>query len=135
MAKTMATGTVLKVGAVVVGAVTSITAPNPVKAEVDITDFASTASEFLLGLPDNGEISLSGIYNYADAGQLVLLGDALDPDAAARAFTIEFTNQAMKFTFNAYVRSFAPNAGGPNEAYTFDATLRLTGAVTAAALP
>lgn len=135
MAKTIAAGTVLKVGAVTVGNVTSISAPNPVKAEVDVTDFASTASEFLLGIPDNGEISMSGIFNYTDAGQLVLLGDANDPDAAARAFTLEFTRQDVQFSFNAYVRSFVPTASGPNDAYKFDATLRLTGAVTIAAIP
>lgn len=135
MAKTIAAGTVLKVGAVVVGSVTSITAPNPVKAEVDVTDFDSTASEFLLGIPDNGEISLSGIFDYADAGQLVLIGDANDADAAPRTFTIEFTRQDVQFTFSAYVRSFTPSAGGPNDAYKFDASLRLTGAVTIASIP
>lgn len=134
MAKTVAQGTVLKVGAVVVGAVNSISSPNPVKSEVDVTDFASTASEFLMGMADNGEISMSGIYNYADAGQLLLLTDAHVHTAAARTFTLEFTRQAMKFTFSAWVRSFVASAGGPNDAYTFDCSLRLTGAVTIAAI-
>ncbi len=135
MAKTIAAGTVLKVGAVVVGSVSTISSPNPVKSEVDVTDFASTAAQFLMGLADYGEISFSGDFNYADAGQLVIMGDAYDTSSAARSFVLEFTTQAMKFTFNAWVRSFVVNASGASDAYRFDCALRITGAVTRAALP
>ncbi len=135
MAKTITQGTVLKVGAVVVGNLTSISPPGATKPEIDVTDFASAASEFLIGIPDYGEMSVSGWWNYTDAGQLVLLGDSNDAAAVARSFTIEFTKQAVKYTFSAWVKSFTPGVGGPNEAYSFDATLRVTGAVTVAALP
>jgi hypothetical protein len=133
--KTVALGTILRVsnpatvGFLAVGNLTAISVPGPEKPEIDVTDFDSTAAEFLAGLPDNGELSLSGFFNYADAGQAVLLEDAHDAEAPSRDFEIDFTRQDVQFTFSGWVKSFMPNAGGPNEAYTFEATLRVTGAV------
>lgn len=135
MAKTRALGTILLQGATVVGGITSISIPGPVKSEIDLTDFASTAVEVTAGLADYGEISFSGFFNYADAGQTIVRADAFDINAGTKAWTIAFPNQAMKFTFNAFVKSYVPSAGGPNEAYTFDATLRVTGAVATAVYP
>lgn len=134
MAKTQALGTVLKQGTVVIGHLTSISTPSPTKAEIDVTDFASVAAESLPGLLDYGEMALSGFFDYVDAGQTILLADANDAAAAAKTFTIEFTKQASKAVFQAWVKSFVPKAGGPTEAYTFDATLRVTGAVVFSAL-
>lgn len=135
MAKTRALGTILKQGATVVSNLTAISIPGPVKTEIDVTDFASAASEFLPGIADYGECTLSGWYNYSDAGQTIVRADAFDIAAAAKAWSIAFVNQSMQFTFNAWVKSFVPNAGGPNEAYDFTATLRITGAVTTAVYP
>lgn len=131
MAKSIAAGTILKVGAVVVANLTSITPPGMAKSEIDVTDFSSLAAEFLMGIPDHGEMSVEGWWNYTDAGQLVLVGDANDPAAVARTFVIEFTRQVVKFTFNAWVKSFTPGTQVGN-AYSFSSTLRVTGAVTVA---
>ncbi|HEX6924353.1 MAG TPA: hypothetical protein VF167_02935 [Longimicrobiaceae bacterium] len=135
MAKSSALGTILRVESdtsgvfTKVGNLTSIGVPSPTKPQIDTTDFDSVAAESIAGLPDNGEVTLSGFFNYADAGQLILIGDAHDPDATARDFQIDFTRQDLRFSFSAEVTSFAPNAGGPGEAYTFDATLRISGSV------
>lgn len=136
MSKTLALGTVLRVqnpatvGFLAVGNLTQIGVPGPTKPEIDVTDFDSTAAESLAGLPDNGELALSGFFNYANAGQAVLLEDAHDSDSPVRDFQIDFERQDVQFTFQAWVKSFVPNAGGPNEAYTFDGSLRITGPVT-----
>lgn len=135
MAKSRALGTILKQGATVVGNIVSISIPGPVKTEIDLTDMASVATEVTAGLADYGEISFSGFYNYADAGQTIVRADAFDINAGTKAWSIAFPNQLMQFTFNAFVKSYVPNAGGPNEAYTFDATLRVTGAVATAVYP
>lgn len=135
MPKSIALGTIVKQGTTVIAGVDKITVPSPTKSDVDVTDFASTAAEFLPGLIDYGSVSLGGLLNYADAGQTILRADANDPAAAAKAFTVEFTKQAFKVTFNAYVKSYTPEAGGPNEAYKFTSELRVTGAATIAALP
>jgi hypothetical protein len=135
MAKTQTLGTVLRVETdtpdsfVPVGNLTRIGVPGPTKPEIDVTDFDSTAAEFLAGLPDNGELPFSGIFNYANQGQALMLADAHDPDAPVRTFQIEFTRQNVEFTFEGWVKSFVPTAGGPNEAYTFDGSIRVTGAV------
>lgn len=136
MAKTLALGTVLRIETdtpdtfSAVGNLTSIAVPGPTKPEIDVTDFDSTAAEFLGGLPDNGELSFSGFFNYADAGQQLMLTDAHDAEAPTRTFQIYFERQGVTFEFDGYVSSFVPNAGGPNEAYTFDGTIRVSGAVT-----
>lgn len=134
MGKTVTLGTTLTMAGQLVGNLTRIGVPGPTKPEIDVTDFDSVAAEFLAGLPDNGEIPLSGFFNYANAGQAAMLDDAHDPDSPTRAFVIAFVRQDVEFSFNGWVKSFVPNAGGVNEAYTFDAVIRVTGAVTISAI-
>ena len=135
MAKTRALGTVLKQGSTVVGGLTAISIPGPVKTEIDVTDFASVAAEFIPGLADYGEVTFSGFFQDSDAGLTIVRTDAFDITAGTKAWTVGFVTQAKGFSFNAWVKSFVPDAGGPNEAYKFTATLRVTGAVTYAVYP
>lgn len=136
MAKTLALGTVLRVESdtpgqfITVGSLSTIGVPGPTKPEIDVTTLDSEAAEFLAGIPDNGELACSGIFQYSDEGQALLLGDAHDSNAPTRTFNIEFTRQDVEFEFQGWVRSFVPNAPGPNEAYTFDMSIRVTGPVT-----
>jgi hypothetical protein len=109
--------------------------PGPTKPEIDVTDFDSSAVETLAGLPDNGELAFSGYFNFADVGQAVLLDDAHDPEAPTRTFRVDFVRQDVRFEFDAWVKSFVPTAPGPQDAYGFDGTLRITGAVTIGAIP
>ncbi len=129
MAKTVTQGTVLSVAAVAVGNLTSIGTPGPTKPEIDVSDFDSTAAEFLMGMPDSGEMSFSGFFNKANASQMTLLADAIATTATSRAFTILFPTQGT-FGFNGYVKSFVPTASGVNSAVMFDGSIRVTGAVT-----
>lgn len=134
MGKSLSLGTILRVenddqDFITVGNLTQLGVPGPEKEEVDVTDFDSVAKEFLMGLPDNGEIPFSGWLNYENAGQALLLADAHNPDAPKRRFQIELTRQDLEFQFEAYVKSFAPNAPGPVEAYEFEGALRIDGAV------
>jgi hypothetical protein len=106
-----------------------------VKPEVDVSDFDSTAAEFLPGLPDSGSLDFTVNYDNADAGQEVLFDDAQDPEAPVRGFRIEFTQQDIQFEFDAYVASFVPVAGGINQPITADGTLRVSGAVVRGPIP
>lgn len=135
MSKSQALGTVLKQGTTVIGHITTFNPGGAVKTEIDVTDFDSVAAEFLPGLPDYGDATFGGWFDYTDAGQTILRADADDPDATTKSWTIEFTKQAAKITFDGFVKSFAPTAGGPNDAYGFTTTIRRTGAATWAALP
>lgn len=134
MPKTLSLGTILRVESdtpgsyLTVGNLTALGVPGPEKEEVDVTDLDSVAKEFLAGLPDNGEVPFSGFFNYANPGQALLLADAHDPDAPTRKFQIEFTRQDAEFQFQAWVKSFKPEAPGPNDAYAFEGALRVTGA-------
>jgi hypothetical protein len=134
--KSLALGTVFRMenpattGFLTVGNLTSVGVPSPEKPTVDVTDFDSTAVETLAGLPDNGVLPLSGFFNYANPGQQAMLDDAHDPDAPVRSFQIDFERQDVRFEFDGQVLSFQPTAGGPNEAYTFDASVSVSGGVT-----
>lgn len=139
MAKSLALGTVLRIedpdtpeSFLDVGNLTSLTVPGPTKPEIDVTDFDSTAAEYLGGLPDNGEVSGSGFFNYTDTGQIAMLEDAHDPTSPERDFEIYFERQGVTFMFSGYVSSYVPNAPGPTDAYTFDFTIRVSGAVAIA---
>lgn len=138
--KTLSLGTKLYVETdtpgsfITVGNLTSVTFPGPVKGEVDVTDFDSTAREFLATLPDNGEMSGSGFYNEEDAGQELLFEDANSADAPTRAFRLELTRQAVEYEFEGFVKSFVPTAPGPDDAYGFDFAIRITGAVEKSAI-
>lgn len=136
MSKELALGTKLYVESdtpgtyIAVGNLNSIGVPGPTKGEVEVTDFDSTAREYLATLPDNGEISFSGYFNEADAGQDFLFEDANDPAAPDRNFRIEFPRQGVEFEFAGFVKSFVPTAPGPDDAYGFDGSIRVTGAVS-----
>lgn len=135
MAKSRALGTILLQGATAVASISAISIPGPVKSEIDVTTFDSAAAEFLAGIADYGEVTFSGFFNYSDAGQTIVRADAFDIAAGTKAWTIAFVTQSMKFTFNAWVKSYVPGAPGPNGAYDFQATLRVTGAVATAVYP
>lgn len=134
MAKSLALGTIFSVEIATVwtpiGNLTNVGVPGATKGETDVTDFDSTAREFLGTLADNGEMPFSGWFNYANAGQLALYTDANDPAAPTRNFRVDFTRQNVRFTFAGFVKSFVPNAGGVDDAYTFDGSIRVSGAVT-----
>jgi predicted secreted protein len=130
MAKTRALGTTITFNAKNIGALTSIGEITPDSEELDATTLDSTGGyrEFLQGFKDSGEVTLSGYYDKADAGQQELItgygtGD-VDP------VVITFPNSAGGATFNAYVKSFTLGSADVDGIVGFGATLRISGAVT-----
>lgn len=118
-----------------IGNLTNIGTPTLTKGETEVTDFDSTAREFLGTLPDNGELAFSGMMNEGNAGQDVMFEDAQDADAPTRNFRLDFGRQAVRFSFAGWVKTFGYTAGGVDEAYGFDGTIRITGPVTKSAIP
>lgn len=114
---------------------TNIGTPGPTKGETEVTDFDSLAREFLATLPDNGELPFSGNMVYTNEGQALMFADANDPNAPSRTFRIDFTRQAVRFDFLAFVKSFRFTAGGVDDAYGYEGSLRITGAVTPSLIP
>lgn len=122
-------------GYVKVGRLTRIGVPGSTKPEVDVSDFDSDAAEFLPGLPDSGSLAFTVNYDNADPGQEILFDDAQDNEAPVRGFRIDFTQQDVRFEFDAYAGSFVPTAGGVNQAITAEGSLRVTGPVTRGPIP
>lgn len=130
MAKTRALGTTITFNAKTIGALTSIGEITPDSEELDATtlDSASGYREFLQGFKDSGEVTLSGYYDKADAGQQELITGYGNGEVKAVAIT--FPNSAGGATFNAYVKSFTLGSAEVDGIVGFGATLRISGAVT-----
>lgn len=108
--------------------VTDFTTPDGEAPDIDVTHLGSTASEFLQGLPDNGNVSLSGNFVGGDSGQSTLR--TARAAQALKTFKITLTDSpATTFTFSAFVKSFVVNAA-QNDKLAFTASLRVSGAVT-----
>ena len=50
-----------------IGQVMSISGPDGSASEIDVTNLASTGKEFVIGLPDNGNVSLECSFDHASA--------------------------------------------------------------------
>lgn len=131
MAKTRALGTTITFNAKTIGALTSIGEITPDSEELDATTLDSVGGyrEFLQGFKDSGEVTLSGYYDKADAGQQELITGY--GNGEVKAVAIAFPNSAGGATFNAYVKSFTVGAADVDGIVGFGATLRISGAVTA----
>lgn len=108
----------------------SIGGPSATADEIEITDLSSTAKEYLLDLVDNGTVSISGNHNPTET-----LHDQLRSDNAAstaRNYRITLpSSPEVTYTFNARVSEFTMDEAIAS-ALRFNATLRVTGAVTKA---
>ena len=131
MAKTRALGTTITFNAKTIGSLTSIGEITPDSEELDATTLDSQGGyrEFLQGFKDSGEVTLSGYYDKADAGQQELITGY--GNGEVKAVAIAFPNSTGGATFNAYVKSFTLGAADVDGIVGFGATLRISGAVTA----
>ena len=75
-----------------IGEITDFTGPGGAAAVIDITSLDSTAKDKLVGLRDEGQLSLSLNFNATDAGQVGLRADRAA--RTKRKFIIELTDQA-----------------------------------------
>lgn len=108
--------------------ITSIDGPGGEAAEIDVTHLCSTAKEFLIGLPDEGNITLEGNLVPTDTGQTRLRTDRVN--ATKRNYKIILTDSpATMITFAAYVKGFKISAGVDTQVKV-SITLRVTGALT-----
>ena len=130
MAKTRALGTTITFNAKNIGALTSIGEITPDSEELDATTLDSTGGyrEFLQGFKDSGEVTLSGYYDKADAGQQELITGY--GNGEVKAVAVAFPNSAGGANFQAYVKSFTLGAANVDGTVGFGATLRISGAVT-----
>lgn len=96
--------------------------------EIDVSSLDSTATEFLLGLADEGTISMNGLLVPGDTAQTGLRTDRTN--RTLRNFKLVLTDDSSTtLTFAAYVKSFSIS-GAVNDAAKFSCSLRISGAVT-----
>lgn len=111
-----------------VGEVTSIDGPGGEASEIDVTHLASTAKEYLIGLPDEGNITLDCALLPDDVGQTRLRNDRVN--ATLRNYKITLTDSpATTITFSAFCKGFRMTAGIDAKMMA-SVTLRVSGAVT-----
>jgi len=96
-------------------------------SEVDTTNLASTAKEFVLGLVDNGKLSIDVDWDGADAGQQAIL--SARNSGAIQNVRLVLPNSVKTASFTAYVKSF-PVSLGVDQAVKSTIGFRISGAVT-----
>lgn len=93
-------------------------------SEIDTTSLASVAKEYLIGLQDFGNLSLT-IFLQSDTGQALLR--TIKATAAATAMSITLSDGSIS-AFVAFCKQFSFDAGGPDNAVKASVALRVTGA-------
>jgi len=118
--------------ALVLGVV-DLSGPNSQGSEIDVTSFDSTAKEFLMGLRDEGTISINILRDTSSTGQNRLIAD--QAARTRRMLTIDFSTLVMeasavgsRLNMQAFVQSFAYSAGA-DDALKAAVSFRITGAV------
>lgn len=111
---------------VTVGNLTSVPMPGGQKAELDATNLSSTSKEFLAGLRDNGQATVSFHVDQDDAGQMVLRSSFAASGNSASPFTVTLPNGKTR-TFNAFCMNYGEPTLGVDGIFTGSATLRITG--------
>lgn len=111
-----------------VGQLTTIEGPSGSATVIPVSTLDSTAEEKIMGLPDEGQVTLEAIYDPAHAQQEGLRTDRRD--RLLRNFELLLTDAApTTFSFAAYVLEFSLSVA-VNNVVTASLTLEITGPVT-----
>lgn len=108
-----------------IGEVTDFSGPDGTANEIDTTHLQSTAKEYLMGLPDEGTISLSINWAPADAGQLAV--KAARKARTKKDFKITYSDKSTA-SFKGYVMGLSTDAA-VDDKVNGSITLRVTGEV------
>lgn len=110
-----------------VAGVTSIGTPDGEAAEIDTTDLDSVATEFLMGVPNNGKFSISGQVVDSDAGQAELRTARDAQELRWIKITDSESNVAY---FEGVVTRYADFGAQVNGVKPFEASIRISGPIT-----
>jgi hypothetical protein len=109
-----------------VGEVRDFDGPSGQAQVIDTTHLNSTRKEKLMGLPDEGQITISGNYVSSDNGQDEMF-EARDTQQR-RDFKLEMSNGEL-WLFQGFVLGFSVS-GGVDDKVNFNAVIEITGAVS-----
>ena len=107
--------------------ISGISGPSGSASEIDVTDLDSSAREFLMGLPDEGEISLDMFWAPGTQVHDVLFNAR--KNRTKKNFRLELTDSPTTiYNFFGFVTGLAQNTA-VDEAITAALTIRITGAI------
>lgn len=110
--------------------ISNIDGPGGQANEIDVTDLDSTAKEFILGLQDEGDITIDINYIPGNTRHAALRADR--SAGTQRNYRISFTDSPVTtWTFAALVKGFSISNGVDGKT-TASVTLRVSGAITEA---
>ena len=108
--------------------IVSFDGPGGSASEIDVSDLASSAREFRMGLKDEGDFSFEMMYLPNNAQHSGLQDDRTN--RTLRSFQIVLTDSPQSYLkFTGYVREFSIS-GGVDDVIRASVTLRISGAVT-----
>jgi len=115
-----------------VGEVTDFSGPGGQASIIDVTNLNSTAKEKLVGLRDEGQVSMSLNLSFSDAGQIALRADRAT--RTRRKCVIKFNDNTTdaaktKAIFDGYVMGFSVTGAVDNKV-SANCVIEITGAVT-----
>jgi len=115
-----------------VGEVTDFSGPGGQAAVIDVTNLLSTAKEKLVGLRDEGQLSLSLNLSFSDTAQTAIRTDRAN--RTKRKCVIKFNDATVELTktkavFDAYCLGFSISGAVDNKV-SANAVIEITGAVT-----
>lgn len=129
-------GVLLKIGSgspetfTTIKGVSNISGPTGSRELIDVTALDSSGREYLVGLPDYGDLSFTLFYAPQDTQHALLFAAFQAAGQTATNFTLTFTDSpATVYSFAALVQGFPMNFQG-NSAVEVNVTLKLTGAVS-----
>ncbi len=123
-------GAVFKWNTDTVAEIRTITGPKNSSAEINVTNFDSEGdyNEFIAGMLDAGEITLSMNFVPADTGQVAFNTDFNARETRAWELTLPDTGDCV-IAGNGYVKSYDIDAS-TTDAVKLNVTIRCTGATT-----
>jgi hypothetical protein len=115
-----------------VGEVTDFSGPGGQANIIDVTHLNSTAKEKLVGLRDEGQLSMTLNLSFSDAGQIALRADRAS--RSKRKAVIKFNDNTTdaaktKAIFDGYVLGFSVS-GAVDDKVGANCVIEITGAVT-----
>lgn len=123
-----AMGTRLKIGANHIAGLTSISGIERSADTIEVTTLESADNhrEYIQGLKDGGEVSISGFFEPGDTNGQVAMNTLFD-SGAVTPFSILFPSElGAEWTFSAVVTGFTTGAE-MEDAASFEATIKVTG--------
>lgn len=100
--------------------------PSGEAADIDVTHLGSDEMEYLIGLPDQGSMQVSGNFVADDAGQLEM--EAALGAQNRRWVTVTFSNGVSRYA-KALCKKYAPSAS-VNSKVPFSSNFRISGGWT-----